>query len=166
MTELTRQRLLEELARERSALMALLPLFSDQDWHTLARDDGWRIHDVAAHIADVHLDTAALSGVENRPSEALLGVTLPMLPNGRIDQERLNMLRYEANRQLSRSEVMARLHDSFEWVVKTLQALTDDDLAGPGPYGPPETLLEWFNATVRHNREHRNELEHLQGTRT
>jgi hypothetical protein len=161
MTELTRQAILDGLAEEQSALLALLSCFSDEEWHTLTRNDGWTVHDIVAHIADVHLSTAATSGVAPGVSKVNVGVTLPMMPDGRVNQERLNMLRFEANRQLSRDQVVGRLAKAFKAVAKAVSAPDDRRLAGPGPYGSPETMLEWFNAAVLHNREHRLQLERL-----
>jgi hypothetical protein len=160
-TELTRQDVLDGLVEERQALMVLLSDFDDAAWHTLTRDDGWNVHSIVAHIADVHLFTLGTSSVTPRPSRAVLGVTLPMKPNGRLDVERLNMMRYQFNRGLSRDEVMERLAEAFALMNETIEALNNDQLRGPGPYGPGETMLEWFHEAVLHNREHRRELQHI-----
>lgn len=162
MGELTRQGILDELAQEKDALLDLLSRFDDEEWETLARADGWRVHDIAAHIADVHLTTVATSGLASRPSHAEVGVTLPIQSNGRVDQDRLNALRYRVNRELSREAVMARLYEAFTVLRETIERAR---LAGPGPYGPPETMLEWFYAAVSHNRTHRLELQTLFETR-
>jgi hypothetical protein len=74
------------------------------------------------------------------------------------------MLRYQANRVLSRDTVMARLAQAIALVTETINKLDDERLAGPGPYGLPETMLEWFNTAVMHSRAHRAELENLQTT--
>jgi hypothetical protein len=165
MTEPTRQAILDSLNEEQGALMDLLSRFSDKEWHTLTRDDGWSVHDIAALIADVHLTTVATSGLVPHLSKAAMGVTLPMTPDGRVNVERLNMLRYQANRRLSRNDVMTRLAEVFAVIAETASRLDDDRLTGPGPYGPPETMLEWFNAMILHNREHRLQLEHIYATR-
>jgi hypothetical protein len=158
---LTRQAMLEALLEEKKALLDLLPCFDDAAWHTLSRADGWSVHDIVAHIADTHLSTVAISGVSPRAEWAAVGVTLPMQSNGRVNMERLNMLRYQLNRQRTRDAVMKRLVEGFTAVAETVQSLDDARLAGPGPYGPPETMLEWFYAVVGHNREHRLELERM-----
>lgn len=164
MNELTRQVVLDDLSEEQSALMKFLSALSDTEWRTLARDDGWSVHDIAAHIADAHLTTMALSNTLPHLAPGIVGVTLPILPNGRVNTERLNMMRYEINRGLSRDEVMKRLSRGFALITKTVKTLDDDVLAAPGPYGPSGTMLEWFNTTVSHCREHRLQLEHVYAT--
>jgi hypothetical protein len=164
MNELTRQLFFNNLNTEQSALLAALSCFDEDEWYQLVRDDGWCAHDIAAHIADVYLTTVALSGVAPRLSRELIGITLPMQPNGRVNTERLNMLRYQANRVLSRDTVLARLVQAIALVTETVNTLDDERLANPGPYGPPETMLEWFNSAVLHSREHRAELDNLQAT--
>jgi len=161
MVELTRQAILDGLSEEKKALMDLLARFSAEEWRSLTRSDGWSVHDIVAHVGDTHLSTVGISGVAARPEWAMVGVTLPMMSNGRVNIERLNMLRFQVNRERSRETVMARLAEGFEAVAETVKALDDRLLAGMGPYGPTETMLEWFYATVAHNREHRLQLEHL-----
>lgn len=165
MTKLTRQAILDALDEEQGALMDLLSRFSDEEWRLLTRDDGWNVHDIAAHIADVYLANVATSGLARHLSKATVGVTLPMTPDGRVNVERLNMLRYQINRGLSRQQVLQRLVEAGKVVAETVHTLDDERLEGFGPYGPPETMLEWFNAMVQHSREHRLQLEHIYTTR-
>ena len=161
MTELTRQAILDGLIEEQLALMNLVTRLSNQEWHTLTRNDGWSVHDIVAHIADAHLFALAISGSTSHPSQALLETTLPIRANGEIDTDRLNILRYSVNQRFSRAEVMSRLTKAFALLRETVEALQDDQLTTPGPYGPPRTILEWFNDTVLHSREHRLQLEHI-----
>lgn len=159
MAELTRRVLLDELAAERKALMGLLTRLQDAAWRELLREDGWSVHDIVAHVADVHLSTVAISGVSPRTEWSTLGVTLPMLPNGRVNTERLNMLRYQLNLHRTRENVMSRLVEGFDALEETVRTLSEERLAGPGPYGPSEPMLGWFYAAVSHSRKHRLELE-------
>ena len=161
MTQLTRQIVLDALSVERVALLTLLARIEDEVWQDLTREDGWCVHDIVAHVADQHLGTVAISGVAARPEWATVGVTLPMQADGRINRERLNMLRYQLNRHHSRKDVMTRLDEGFRAVGETVEGLDEQRLAGPGPYGQSETMLEWFFDTVEHNREHRLELERI-----
>ena len=165
MNELTREAMLNDLAEEQAALIDFLSPLSDVEWHTLAREDGWSVHDIAAHVADVHLTTVALGGVVPHLTPADVGVTLPMMPSGRVNIERLNMMRYQVNRGLSRDEVLRRLVKAFTLVRKAIKALDDDRFAGPGPYGPAETMREWFNAALLHGQGHRLQLERLYASR-
>jgi hypothetical protein len=165
MPERTRQAILDGLDKEQDALLKLLSRFSDEEWRVLTRDDGWSVHDVAAHVADVYLATLATSGLAPRLPKAAVGVTLPMSPDGRVNVERLNMLRYQINHRLSREEVEKRLAEAHTALVEAVGALDDEQLAGPGPYGPPETMREWFNAMVSHSREHRRQLERIYASR-
>jgi hypothetical protein len=166
MSELTREAVLDNLTEEHNALLDFLSVLSDVEWHGLTRNDGWSVHDIAAHIADVYLTTVRLSGVAHRMPQAAAGLTLPMMPDGRVNVERFNMLRYQANRGLSRDEVMKQLAEAFASTVKTIKELDEDVLDGPGPYGPPHTMLTWFNATVLHVQEHRLQLVHIYAART
>lgn len=166
MTELSRDKIVNDLVEERGALKALLTRFNDEDWRSLTRSDSWSVHDIVAHIADIHLSTIAISGIFRRPSRAKLGVTLPMTPNGHVNVERLNMLRYQVNSKLSRAEVMVRLDEAFKIVAEAINALDEDQLSGPGPYGPPETMLGWFNGLILHIREHRLQLEQIYASRS
>jgi hypothetical protein len=161
MPERTRQAILDGLAKEQDALLKLLSRFSDEEWRALTRDDGWSVHDIAAHVADIYLATLATSGLSTRLPKATVGVTLPMSPDGRVNVERLNMLRYQVNRRLSRDEVEKRLAQAHAALLETVSALDSEQMAGPGPYGPPETMLEWFNAMILHSREHRLQLERI-----
>ena len=165
MTKLTRQTMLADLAAEQTALMDFVSRVSDEEWRTLSRHDGWSIHDIVAHIADVYLTTVATSGAAPRSPRAVLGVTLPMLPSGRVNTERLNMIRYEMNRGLSRDEVMERLVEALELTAETIDGLKDKQLNGPGPFGLPETMFDWFNAAIVHHQRHRLQLEQIYATR-
>ncbi len=161
MNELSRQDVLNSLTKEHNALIDFLLRLSDEEWRGLLRNDDWSMHDIAAHTADVYLTHVRLSGAAPRVPKAAAGMTLPMMPDGRVNIERLNMLRYQANRELSRDIIMQRLHEAHGALVDTINALDKDRLDGPGPYGPPYTMLTWFNAMVLHVREHRLQMKRI-----
>jgi hypothetical protein len=161
MNELSRQDVLNSLTKEHNTLMDFLSRLSDEEWRVLVRNDGWSMHDIAAHVADVYLSTVRLSGVAPHVPKSAAGMTLPMMPDGRVNIERLNMLRYQTNRELPRDVVVGRLHEAHEALVNTIDALEQDRLDGPGPYGPPYTMLTWFNAMVLHVREHRLQMKRI-----
>ena len=47
--------------QERATLLELLPRFSDEQWRTAARDDGWTAHDIATHLADANYGLALMA---------------------------------------------------------------------------------------------------------
>ncbi len=161
MNELSRQDVLNSLTEEHKALMDFLSRLNDEEWRGLLRNDDWSLHDIAAHTADVYLTHVRLSGVAPRVPKAAAGMTLPMMPDGRVNIERLNMLRYQANRELSRDIVIQRLNEAHQAIVDTIKALDQDRLDGPGPYGPPYTMLTWFNAMILHVQEHRLQMKRI-----
>lgn len=164
MNELSRQDVLNSLTQEHNTLMDFLSSLSEDEWRGLVRNDGWSIHDIAAHIADVYLTTVRLSGAAPRVPKAAAGMTLPMMPDGRVNVERLNMLRYQANRELPHEVIVQRLIEACQALLDTIKVMEQDRLEGPGPYGPPYTMLTWFNAMVLHVREHRLQMKRIYST--
>ena len=79
MNELSRQDVLNSLTEEHNTLMNFLSRLSDEEWRGLLRNDGWSIHDITAHVADVYLTTVRLSGAAPHVPKAAAGMTLPMM---------------------------------------------------------------------------------------
>ncbi len=161
MNELSRQDVLNSLTKEHNMLMDFLSRLSDEEWRSLTRNDDWSMHDITAHVADVYLTTVRLSGVAPYVPKAAAGMTLPMMPDGRVNTERLNMLRYQVNRELPYDVIVERLHEAYASIIDTIKSLERDRLDGPGPYGPPHTMLTWFNAMILHVREHRLQMKRI-----
>jgi uncharacterized protein (TIGR03083 family) len=150
-----REELLATLDQERAALLALLPRFSDAQWRTVARADGWTAHDIATHLADSNYGLALMVLGELQPSMKINEQT------GWMDVTDLNQQRREKNAALPREKVLSRMASSFDHARRAIESTADFD--APGPYGPIHTQGQWLRRIVAHTREHRQELEQLLG---
>src|SRR4026209_2615177 len=107
-TPTNREELLAALEQERGALLELLPRFGDEQWRTIAREDGWTAHDIATHLADSNYGLALM----------VLGEIPPALQvneqTGRISPDELNEQRRQKNAALPRAKVMSRMASSFD----------------------------------------------------
>lgn len=149
----TRAELLAALDQERAALLALLPRFSDEQWRTAARADGWTAHDIAAHLADSNYGLALMVLGELQPTMKLNEQT------GWLEVNDLNEQRRQKNATLPREKVLSRMASSFDHARRALEAT--EDFGAPGPYGAVHTKGQWLRRIVGHTREHRQDLEQL-----
>lgn len=149
----SRAELLAGLADARATLEALLPRFSDAQWHDASRADGWTAHDIVAHIADSSYALARMT----------LGEIQPVLPlntaTNWMDASDLNEQRRQQNRTLSREKLIGRLASALGHAERAISTI--DDYAAPGPYGPVHTSGQWLQRIIDHNREHTAELSAL-----
>ena len=155
--ETSRDALLSSLQQEQNRLLDLLPHFSDEQWQTLARDDGWTVHDIVMHIADSTYGLSLMELGEIQPSLAIDPRT------GWMDVEALNEQRRQKNATLSREKAMSRITSSFDQARRAIELTNDQD--APGPYGPMYTKGQWLQRIVNHIEEHRHDLEQMQGVR-
>lgn len=151
---ITREGLLEDLARARAELLDLLPRFSDEQWYGLRRADGWSVHDIATHLADANYGLALMA----------LGELAPPLPfdeatgwMGGFDD--YNEQRRQKNATLPREKVLSRTTKALDQARLAIE--TVDDLGAPGPYGPVHSKGLWLRRIVQHTREHMGDLEQL-----
>jgi uncharacterized protein (TIGR03083 family) len=152
----TREELLAALEQERAALLAVLPRFSDEQWRTATRDDGWTAHDIATHLADSNYGLALMALGEIQPPLKLDEQTGWM--NG-LDE--YNQQRREKNAALPREKVLSRSANALDHGRRAIEAV--EDLDAPGPYGPVHTKRQWLQRIVLHTRQHRRDLEALLG---
>lgn len=150
----TREELLSALEQERAALLAVLPRFSDEQWHMATRDDGWTVHDITTHLADANYGLALMA----------LGEILPPLKldeqSGWMDGlDEYNQLRRAKNATLPREKVLSRSAKALDEGRRAIEMV--DDLDAPGPYGPIHTKRQWLQRIVLHTRQHRRDLEAL-----
>jgi uncharacterized damage-inducible protein DinB len=153
--ETSRDTLLTSLQHEQNTLLDLLPRFSDEQWRTLARDDGWTVHDIVMHVADSTYGLSLMALGEIQPSLAINQRT------GWMDVDTLNEQRRQKNAALSREKAISRLVSAFDQARRAIQTTNDQD--APGPYGPIHTKGEWLQRMVHHVEEHRHDLEQMQG---
>jgi DinB family protein len=150
----TREELLGALDQERAALLDLLPRFSDEQWRSATRDDGWTAHDIATHLADANYGLALM----------VMGELPPPLP---LDQasswmsglNEYNQERRRKNAELPREKVLSRSAKALDQGRHAIETI--DDLDAPGPYGPVHTRRQWLQRIILHTRQHRGELEQL-----
>ena len=151
----TREELLATLDQERATILALLPRFSDDQWRTTTRADGWTVHDIAMHLADSNYGLALMVLGELQPAAKLNEQT------GWMDVADLNEQRRQKNAALSREKVLSRMTSSFDHARRAIESTADFD--APGPYGPIHTKGQWLRRIVDHTREHHQDLEQLLG---
>ena len=155
LTTLNREDLLAALARERAAMLELLPRFGDEQLRTAARADGWTAHDIATHTADSNYGLALM----------VLGEIPPALrvdeQTGWISPNELNEQRRQKNAGLPREKLMSRMASSFDHARRAIETI--DDYDAPGPLGPRHTKRQWLERIVEHAGEHRRDLERLLG---
>lgn len=150
---ITREDLLAALEQERAAILDLLPRFGDEQWSAVTRDDGWSVHDIAAHLADSNYGLALM----------ILG-EIPMAlqrdeRTGWMNVDDLNAQRRQKNADLPREKVMSRLTSSYEHARRAIESVEDYD--APSPLGESVPKRRWLQRIVRHNQEHREDFAAL-----
>src|SRR5690242_12195341 len=150
----TREELLAALDQERARLLELLPRFSDEQWRTVTRDDGWTAHDIATHLADANYGLALMVLGELSPP-----LKLDETSGWMAGLDEYNLQRREKNAGLPREKVLSRTTNALEQARRAIDAT--DDMEAPGPYGPVHTKRQWLQRIVMHTRQHRRDLEQL-----
>jgi uncharacterized protein (TIGR03083 family) len=153
-TPTTREELLAALDQERAALLELLPRFSDEQWRTVTRDDGWTAHDIATHLADANYGLALMVLGELSPP-----LKLDETSGWMAGLDEYNVQRREKNAGLPREKVLSRTTNALEQARRAIDAT--EDMEAPGPYGPVHTKRQWLQRIVMHTRQHRRDLEQL-----
>ena len=152
----TREELLAALEQERSALLSLLPRFSDEQWRAATRADGWTAHDIATHLADANYGLALMALGELQPP-----LQLDEQSGWMAGLDEYNEQRRAKNAALPREKVLSRSAKALDEARRAIEAI--DDLDAPGPYGPVHTKRQWLQRIILHTRQHRRELEQLLG---
>jgi uncharacterized protein (TIGR03083 family) len=147
--------LLAVLDRERRAILELLPRFSDEQWRATVREDGWTVHDIAAHVADSNYGLA-LMVLGEIPTVLKLNES-----TGWMNVDDLNADRRQKNAGLPREKVMSRLASAFEHARRAIETVEDYD--APSPLGPSVSKGRWLKRIVDHAGEHRQDFERLLG---
>jgi DinB family protein len=150
----TREELLAALDRERAVLLDLLPRFSDEQWRSVLRDDGWTAHDIATHLADANYGLALMAAGELAPP-----LPLDQAGGWMAGLDAYNQERRHKNAELPREKVLGRSAKALDQARRAIETI--DDLDAPGPYGPLHTRRQWLQRIILHTRQHRGELEEL-----
>lgn len=151
---ITRERLLTALDRERAALLDLLPRFSDEQWRTVAREDGWTAHDIVMHLADANYGLALIVLGEIQPP-----LQLDEASGWMAGLDDYNEQRRQKNAALSREKALSRSANALDQARRAIESV--DDLDAPGAYGPVHTKGQWLQRIVQHTRIHRRDLEQM-----
>ena len=151
--QLDRAALITALDAESQQVLALLPQFSDQQWRTNSRADGWTAHDIAGHMADSTYGLALM----------LLGestVNVPADPlTGQADASVINQTRREKNRDLPREKVLSRMTAAFATARRAFD--TVEDYATVVPFGQGVNKGWLMQRIIDHSVAHREELQAL-----
>lgn len=149
---ITHDTLHQRLAEEQAELMQLLPSFSDQQWQSTHRDDGWTIHEIVGHLADSNYGLALMVLGEIPPA-------IPINDQGKLDPSGINESGRQRNASLPREKIMERLAKSFAHVQRAIDG--SPDLHTAGPYGESMTRAMWLERIMDHMKDHRQELAAL-----
>lgn len=120
---------LTPLARQRRRMEELARRFSDDDWNTTSRCEGWTVRDVYAHLVSINpmYELSALCGVAGEPTRLLTEFCPAVTPPEMV----------EALGPLSNAEVLERFVDTNTSLINALSALTptDWDKSAESPVG-------------------------------
>lgn len=153
----TKEEILEAILSEREALETTLDQLSEEQKTQPGAEDGWSVKDILAHITD--WEKRLLLWIDEsiqgeRPQRPAPGMTWD-------DLDRLNELTYLANKDRSLEEVEIDFHSSYQKALKTVQALSEEDLIDPKRFswrkGDPLWLMVAAN-TWEHYKEHRETI--------
>lgn len=150
---MTKTRILELMQKERAALERTLGRLSDQQKTQPGVEGSWSVKDILAHISDwerrsVQWIQESLRGeVPQRPAP---GMTWD-------DLDGLNEQIYLSNKDRALDEVLADFQHSYQRLLQTVEALTEEDLIDPQRFawraGHPLWNLVAAN-TWEHYQEH------------
>ncbi len=152
----SKQDLSTNIHRERAQLDELLAGLDDHAMLAPARDDGWTVRDILAHLTT--WEQRLLRWVERwretgDPGRPELGVTWD-------DFDGLNERDYVAAKEKSLADVRREASASYEALVSAVDAMSDDELAvrPETADGPSWSWVIGAN-TYRHYQTHRAEME-------
>ena len=153
---LSKQELLSHIRSERARLTEMLARFDNAKLHAATRDDGWTPKDVLAHLTT--WEQRLLRWVERwretgDPGRPEIGVTWDGF-------DELNDKDHLATKETTLPDVRKASAKSYDAVIRTLDAMTDEELAvvPETPDGPSWSWIIGAN-TNRHYVEHRKEME-------
>jgi uncharacterized protein (TIGR03083 family) len=152
---MTRTELLDRIRRSWDALQNAILQMSEAQLTTLRSADGWSVQDHLAHLAAWERSTLAI--LRGEPRHRALGVDAAAYAEE--DEDRLNALIYERNRERALADVLADLRDAHAQMLAALDRLSDADLRRPdtdflpGERGEP-LLARIAGNTYEHYDEH------------
>lgn len=150
---MTKTRILELMRSEREAFERLLAKLSDQRMTQPGVESSWSVKDILAHITEWErlmvqwIQESVRGEVPQRPA--------PGIPWDDLDG--MNQQIYLSNQDRTLDEVLADFHAVFQLSLKTVQALTEEDLVAPQRFAWRAGVPLWHlvaDNTWEHYREH------------
>lgn len=113
----------EPLVRQRRRFAGMLSTLSPEQWATPSRCEGWRVQDVAAHLAstDQYWNLSIASGAAGAPTRMLVGFDPKATPARLVD----------AVRGASPEDTLASFIQATEALCATLESLDDAGWTAP-----------------------------------
>jgi hypothetical protein len=152
--------LLERIQHEWAALEDTIQGVSD-DAMTVPDTGGWSIKDNLAHLA-AWLQFLRLHYLGDLPAHQAMRVDETTF--AKVDEDGLNAILYQRNRDRPVPEVIAELRRSHAEALADLEQMSFADLMRPRFADDPEArpLIAWvIGNTYEHYREHRAAIERL-----
>jgi uncharacterized damage-inducible protein DinB len=141
---------------ERKALLAVINRLQADQWHSLAREDGWTAHDIVTHLADTNYGLALMAQRKTLPSMSF-DSQRGWFDQAQVDQ--MNQDRREKNKDLPLEKVLSRTEKALDEVAAAIEAV--EDLEAESPLDGSISNGTMLRRIVRHMAEHRSELEVL-----
>lgn len=159
----TKADLLTQMARGRAALEQALGQLSEAQLTRPGPNGGWAIKDHLAHLAAWERGIAAL--LQRRPRWAVMGLDEAAISN--YDEEGVNALIYQQNRDRSLAEVLTDFHEAHRQMLAALDDLSETELFKPYSYytggeagDNPRPIIAWIvGNTYEHYAEHQAWIE-------
>ena len=157
----SKHELMAVITREWSQLMNVISKLEKADKLTTPDEGGWSPKDNLAHLAE-WMNVMMGYHIDRRPPHEVFGVSEDVVKEW--DMEVINPVLFERNKDRSVEDVLAWLKQSYEEVIKKLDAMAFEDLLVPRHADDPEKrpLLMWvIGDTSDHFAEHRATIEKL-----
>ncbi|MBE7553805.1 MAG: ClbS/DfsB family four-helix bundle protein [Anaerolineales bacterium] len=159
----TKADLLARMAQGRAALEQALGRLSEAQLTKLGPSGGWAIKDHLAHLAAWERGIATL--LQHRPRWAAMGLDEAAISD--YDEEDVNALIYQQNKDRSLAEVLADFHEAHRQMLAALDGLSDAELFKPYAYYTGEEagdntrpIIGWIiGNTYEHYAEHQAWIE-------
>ncbi len=147
---MTKAELLAAIRRDRATLDTLVASLTEAQMIAPALDTGWSIKDAIAHI----------SAWESRCARWLELVSLGVTPDRPEvnDVDGANARDYAAAKQQPLSSVLASSRDAHAAMVRSVEALSEADLADEERFGWPTCQMASSNSD-EHYREHVEQIQ-------
>ena len=158
--------LLERIQQARAALEQTISQLSDGQLVAAGHASGWSVKDHLAHLTIWEQGLAAL--LQAQPRYAAMHVDERTYVSA--DEDSLNALIYQRNKERSLAEVLAAFRQAHQQVLDALEGLTDADLFKTYSHYQPdepgedsgEPILKWVAGnTYEHYAEHHAWLQAL-----